>query len=253
MARVAKAGPTQCYEVAIAGSADSGKIRLLNELLHGDLDPEELRYGDNRMDCRIDGARVVINFVHDMGKEHYPSMRFSYLSRAQGYLLVYESTSRASFEEAREIYLAVLRVKAEKAVESFYDQTPKYPTLLVANTTESEKEVQVSPQERKDLALALECIHFEVGGITDSSMFVEAVHQIVRLIREQRLSDAAFEQSQRQISLQMASTEQNQANLESNEPFLARKMLRELWRGGEEETVNQHQKSAFQLRSKPQY
>jgi GTPase SAR1 family protein len=172
--------PVLLYTIAIAGSEDSGKSELVNWFLHSGLDEESLLkvYSDRL--CKIDDANVVVDLIDNIGQEHYASMRYNHLSRAEGILLLYKTSSRASFEEAQLIEQLVSQMEEERANRNI----PKHPVLLVAYGIGSEAKQHVSREEGQALALKSGCTFIELRG-RDYASFQEAVYDVTRLVRKQ--------------------------------------------------------------------
>jgi hypothetical protein len=178
---LAEAGPVISYTIGVAGSEDSKIVELINWFLHDGVEQEDpsIRNNSSRV-CEIDGSKVVIELAVAPSQQHYPSMRYNHLERAEGFLLVYSASSHSSFHELRQAQLVVKILTENRGLRD----APIQPTLLIA---------------RKPAWGELECVTDEVGqsfaresGYAFISVdneydctFEGAIYDMVRLIRLQ--------------------------------------------------------------------
>lgn len=108
-------------------------------------------------------------------------MREQYMRNGEGFLLVYSSTSRLSFEEIRTFHQQIRRVK----------DRDNFPMVLVANKCDLEMERQVPMQEGRDLAKQFGCEFIETSAknrINVEEAFYSVVRDIRRFNKEQESS-----------------------------------------------------------------
>ena len=82
-------------------------------------------------------------------------MREQYMRTGEGFLLVYSITSRASFEELKQIYEAVHRVKDKD------EGTGEVAIVLVGNKSDLASEREVSREEGGSRGLRLSRVSWE--------------------------------------------------------------------------------------------
>lgn len=124
---------------------------------------------------------VVIDHPIDKGSIHDSAMREQYMRNGEGFLLVYASTSRLSFEEISTFHQQISRVKDRDS----------FPMVLVANKCDLEQERQVSSQEGRDLARQFGCQFLETSAkqrIAVDDAFYQVVREIRRFNKEQESS-----------------------------------------------------------------
>src|SRR5690554_1706071 len=100
-------------------------------------------------------------------------MRDQYIRTGQGFLCVYSIVSRSSFEATTHFREQILRVKDEET----------YPIVIVGNKCDLEKDREVTLREGKELAMSLECPHFETSAKARIGV-EDCFFQLVREIRK---------------------------------------------------------------------
>lgn len=103
---------------------------------------------------QVDGTSCVLEVLDTAGQEEYASMLDLYIRGTQGFLLVYDITSRVSIGRIRQFYTQVMRIK-----ENEPDSPPSI--CLVGNKSDKSSEREVSSQEGFALAKELDCLFFE--------------------------------------------------------------------------------------------
>ena len=89
-----------------------------------------------------DGSLVKVDIVDTAGQERYRSLSRSYYNRADGCLLVYDITSKETFEELESYFL--------KRIKEFCKKDMKI--ILLGNKTDLEEQRQVTQDEGADFA-----------------------------------------------------------------------------------------------------
>lgn len=197
------------YSIAIAGSGDSGKTRLINTFLGDDLGDNLTRQDLTLKTCNVDETPVVVDIRHNTGQEFYSSMRDNYLSYSEGFLLIYNTSSHSSL---RELMIAESVLSRMRDDRSWWG----YPAILIAHNVGPEGERQVSHQEGQDLAKRIGCRFVDIPG-NDHESFREAIYDMIRLLRKRDSQVAAWP-----IYL-------SALRKESIEPPLSRRRLRNIW------------------------
>ena len=98
-------------------------------------------------------------------------MQDQWMRDGRGFLLVYNITSRPTFEEVSNLYDRILRTK----------DSNKVPMVLVGNKCDLESERAVQTEEGKALAHKWGCAFFETSAkakINNEDCFFEAVREI---------------------------------------------------------------------------
>lgn len=89
-----------------------------------------------RKQCDIDDEVALLDVLDTAGQEEYSAMREQYMRTGEGFLLVYDITSRQSFEEITTFQQQILRVKDKDY----------FPMVVVGNKCDLEGEREVSRQ-----------------------------------------------------------------------------------------------------------
>ena len=101
-------------------------------------------------------------------------MRDQYMRTGQGFVCVYDITSRTTFEEIVEFHDQILRVKDKDRV----------PMILIGNKFDLEVKRQVTSAEGRDLAKSFGCPFLESSAKTRVNV-EESFYTLVREIRKE--------------------------------------------------------------------
>jgi len=132
------------YKLVVLGGGGVGKsaltIRLVTDNFLDEYDPTiEDSY---RKQVMIDDETALLDILDTAGQEEFSSMQDQWMRDGKGFLLVYNITSRPTFDEVNTLYDKILRTK----------DTDKVPVVLVGNKCDLDSERQVSNEEGKALA-----------------------------------------------------------------------------------------------------
>ena len=129
----------------------------------------------------VDGKSCMLSVLDTAGQEEFFAMRDSWIRNGDCFVLVYSITSRASFEELKQIYEAVHRVKDKD------EGTGEVAIVLVGNKSDLASEREVSREEGEALAAKWKCAHFESSAKSRVNV-IEPFHEAVRACRKLRES-----------------------------------------------------------------
>eukprot|EP01089_Gocevia_fonbrunei_P014753 TRINITY_DN4119_c0_g1_i1.p1 TRINITY_DN4119_c0_g1~~TRINITY_DN4119_c0_g1_i1.p1 ORF type:complete len:184 (-),score=38.06 TRINITY_DN4119_c0_g1_i1:71-622(-) len=158
------------YKLVVVGGVGVGKTALTIQLVSNhfveDYDPTvEDSY---RKRVTIDDIVGLLEILDTAGD--YTTTRADFLRPVQGFLCVYDITSRKSFDGLRE---QILTLKSEKAVH----------ITLVGNKSDLENERAVARVEGSDMARVFECDFFETSAKLRVNI-EESFYNLVRQIRK---------------------------------------------------------------------
>ena len=120
----------------------------------------------------IDGESCLMNILDSSGQEEYASMRCSFMRCSQGFLCVYDVTSRHSLEELETFIQQFLLVHRQE----------RYPMVIVGNKSDlTPPEANCSPEGQR-MAQKYECPHHLSSAKTRLNV-EEPLHQLIRRIR----------------------------------------------------------------------
>jgi len=145
------------YKMVVLGGGGVGKsaltIRFVNDDFLEDYDPTiEDSY---RKAVNIDGDEVMLDILDTAGQEDFAALRDAWIREAEGFLLVYSITKRATFDEVITLQSRIHRIKEES--ENIF-------MVLVGNKCDLEDQRQVSLEEGKKLANQWKCPFFETSA-----------------------------------------------------------------------------------------
>lgn len=149
-------------------------IRLVTDNFLDEYDPTiEDSY---RKQVMIDDETALLDILDTAGQEEFSSMQDQWMRDGKGFLLVYNITSRPTFDEISKLYDKILRTK---------DAT-KVPIVVVGNKCDLKDERQVEYNEGFDLAKQWGVPFFETSAkikLNNEACFFELVREIRRMTK----------------------------------------------------------------------
>jgi len=137
------------YKLVIIGGGGVGKSALTIQFIqnHFIIEYDPTIEDSYRKQVSIDGSTAILDILDTAGQEEFSAMRDQYMRTGKGFLVVYDITSRPSFEEVVNLREQIYRVQDK-------DFSEKIPVVLVGNKCDLESNRQVSTAEGQDLARA---------------------------------------------------------------------------------------------------
>eukprot|EP01087_Luapelamoeba_hula_P008640 TRINITY_DN2179_c0_g1_i1.p1 TRINITY_DN2179_c0_g1~~TRINITY_DN2179_c0_g1_i1.p1 ORF type:complete len:201 (-),score=36.72 TRINITY_DN2179_c0_g1_i1:115-684(-) len=131
------------YKMVVVGGGAVGKSALTIQFVHRRFEDfyDPTVEDSYRKQVDVDDVPCVLDILDTAGQEEFSAMRESYMRTGEGFLLVYDVTSRDSFDEVSTFRSQILRVKESDV-----------PCVLVANKIDLEDKRVVSTEEGQDLA-----------------------------------------------------------------------------------------------------
>jgi len=162
------------HKVVIFGGGATGKSALTIQFIlqHFIYEYDPTIEDSYRKQVQIDGLTCMIDVLDTAGQEEYSAMRDQYLRNGQGFLIVYDMTSRSSFDEASRFRSQIVRAKDSDEV----------PIVLIANKSDLAERRTVTATEGADLAASFRCKYIETSAKTRTNVD-EAFFELVREIR----------------------------------------------------------------------
>jgi GTPase KRas protein len=164
------------YKIVVLGGGGVGKsaltIRLVTDNFLDEYDPTiEDSY---RKQVLIDDRPALLDILDTAGQEEFSSMQDQWMREGKGFLLVYNITSKPTFEE-----IEMLREKIVRAKD-----TDKIPIVIAGNKCDLAQNRQVGTKDGQALAQQWGeyCAFFETSA-KDKINNEEVFHEVVRKIR----------------------------------------------------------------------
>ncbi|ELR21747.1 Raslike protein 1, putative [Acanthamoeba castellanii str. Neff] len=107
-----------------------------------------------RKQITVDGIECVLDIIDTAGQDDFMAIRESYYKEGDGFLCVYDITSRTTFNDVEDFHDAILRVKDANSV----------PFMLVGNKADMEEKRVVQKSELEEKAKKLGCKFMETSA-----------------------------------------------------------------------------------------
>ncbi|GAM19996.1 hypothetical protein SAMD00019534_031710 [Acytostelium subglobosum LB1] len=120
----------------------------------------------------IDEEACILDILDTAGQEELTAMRDQWIRSCEGFIIVYNITSRSSFDQVTLFKEQVSRVLDKESV----------PIMLVGNKCDLEHLREVTLEEGKDLAKCLGMLHLEASARTRHNV-EESFYELVREMR----------------------------------------------------------------------
>ncbi|GAM22830.1 hypothetical protein SAMD00019534_060050 [Acytostelium subglobosum LB1] len=169
------------YKLVVMGGGGVGKSALTIQFIQNhfieEYDPTiEDSY---RRQCQVDDDTCLLDILDTAGQDDYSAMRDQYMRTGQGFLCVYDVTSRTSFEEINVVRDQIIRVKDNE----------KVPIVLVGNKCDLENLREVTHGEGEELAKSFGCPFLETSAkkrFNVDECFFDVVREIKKSLKEPR-------------------------------------------------------------------
>ncbi|PQE10366.1 putative RAS-2 protein [Rutstroemia sp. NJR-2017a WRK4] len=199
---VPKRGRMVAYTLVVLGDDNVGRKALTNLDFISAYDPT--LEATNRRQVVIDEQPCIIEVLETGDQTQYTALRDQWIRDGDGFLLVYCTTKRSSFDHVRRYHNLVQRVR-ESSLSTLRPGTPinssypPVPIMLVGNNSDRVTEREVSEKEGQNLAKALGCDFVETS-VKDSINVEKAFYDVVRQLRRQKTQAATRVASSRKKS-----------------------------------------------------
>ncbi|KPV77196.1 uncharacterized protein RHOBADRAFT_34690 [Rhodotorula graminis WP1] len=173
----------QTVKLVVLGDGGVGKtaltLRLALNYFGASLAPSRCE-DSYRKHAIIDGQPYMLEILDTAGQEEYTALRDQWIREGEGFLIVYSTTSRASFDRVERFRHQVARVKDSDSV----------PVVLVGNKIDRVHEREVETRHGEELAKRLGCAFIETSAKTRVNL-EEAYFMAVRMIEARKGGTAA--------------------------------------------------------------
>lgn len=130
----------------------------------------------------MEGKKVKLTIWDTAGQERFRTLTSSYYRGAQGVILVYDVSSRESYENLKKTWIKELQT---------YANLDKLVLMVVGNKIDKERQREVSEDEGQTLAQDLNALFMEASAKTRAGVqaaFEELVHKIMHTPKVKRES-----------------------------------------------------------------
>ncbi|BGP45671.1 RAS2 protein [Rhodotorula kratochvilovae] len=172
----------QTVKLVVLGDGGVGKTALTLRLaLNYFVETYDPTIEDSyRKHAIIDGQPYMLEILDTAGQEEYTALRDQWIREGEGFLIVYSTTSRASFDRIERFRHQIARVKDSDSV----------PVVLVGNKIDRVHEREVETRHGEELARRLGCAFIETSAKTRVNL-EEAYFMAVRMIEARKGGSAA--------------------------------------------------------------
>jgi small GTP-binding protein len=163
----------QTFKVCLVGAASVGKTALVNRLTTNVFSSDTLPTvggGHHSFDCDIAGTKRSLNIWDTAGSEKYRSIAPIYYHDAHAALLVYDITSRSSFDQCEAWYNTVV-------AHSRFNVT----FMLVGNKLDLEANRRILVSEGENFATAHNCVGFFETSACTGHHVTEVFTELARM------------------------------------------------------------------------
>ena len=120
---------------------------------------------------KLSDGNVINVHIHDTcGQERFNAITESYYKKGDGILLVFDITSKKSFDKIKDYYVANIREKCKKNI----------PIILLGNKTDLDDKRVVSQEEAIDLAVNEEFVYKETSCLKNENV-ADAFETIIEI------------------------------------------------------------------------
>jgi Ras-related protein Rab-18 len=159
----------------MVGDSGVGKTSILLRFAHGEF-KEDVR-NTVGVDLQVkmmdlDDKKIKLTIWDTAGQERFRTLTASYYRGAHGIILVYDTTSRESFDNVRE-WLKEIEIYADR------DDVVK---MLVGNKIDKESDIAVTTEEARDFARMQSMLFIECSAKTKTGVqqaFEELMHKMM--------------------------------------------------------------------------
>lgn len=164
------------YKLVVLGAGGVGKsaltIRLVTDNFLDEYDPTiEDSY---RKQVTIDDRPALLDILDTAGQEEFSSMQDQWMRDGRGFIIVYNITSAASFDEVSVLYEKILRTKDVDSV----------PVVLAGNKADLKDQRAVDYEQGAELAKQWDAPFFETSAkikLNNEVCFFELVREIRKI------------------------------------------------------------------------
>jgi small GTP-binding protein len=165
--------PDYRFKIVVIGASGSGKTSMIDRLISGEFSSEaRITVGVDYKPYRVDVKENVcqLEIWDTAGQEKYRSVAKSYFRNAVGCVLVFDITSRSSFEDLQ-FWLNEFRLMADSNAL----------VILVGNKADLENERQIPIEAAEEYARDHMIDYLETSAVTDQNV-KEAFHRMGRKV-----------------------------------------------------------------------
>ncbi|KAL6073874.1 Small G-protein Ras2 [Balamuthia mandrillaris] len=169
---------TSNMKLCILGDGGVGKtaltIQLVSQTFIEEYDPTiEDSY---RKQVRVGDETYMLEILDTAGQEEFSALRDQWIRECEGFLIVYDITSRISFDELPKFHKQILRVKDTERANNI---------MIVGNKCDLAEHREVSVTEGEDLAKSYGSLFLEASAKTRTNV-EECFYQLVTEIKKIR-------------------------------------------------------------------
>mmetsp|Transcript_17848 Transcript_17848/g.19879 ORF Transcript_17848/g.19879 Transcript_17848/m.19879 type:complete len:187 (+) Transcript_17848:28-588(+) len=165
------------YKIVVFGDGGVGKTAITMQFLYKQfVESYDATIEDgHRKLVTVDGQVAQLDILDTAGQEDYSALRETYMRKAEGVLMVYDTTRTQTLEELEEFVKLLHRV----------GEGGEIPFVVAGNKCDLKNDREVSTAEGKDFAERYKAPFFETSAKTKKNV-KEVYFQLVREMRRVR-------------------------------------------------------------------
>lgn len=191
--------PEHLFKIVVLGGAGVGKSSMLEQYVDGVFRGQQMctigvDFKIKRLE--IEGKGVKLQMWDTAGQERFRTITAAYYRKAHGAAIIYDVTSRESFEEI------------EKWVSCIRQEARESKLVLLGNKAEMEDKRVVSYDEGYQVASSLGLNFYEVSaktGLGVADGFYDLASQMLKAKEEQALAEPVIKPENDQLKPQQVS------------------------------------------------
>ncbi|CAF1079016.1 unnamed protein product [Adineta steineri] len=172
----------QTFKILVVGDSNVGKSSLMTRFVHGVFHSQytatigvDFQIGI----VNINGYKCRLQIWDTAGQERFRSITSSYYRGADGIIIVYDVTNKASFTQVKD-QITEMDSYCEKTV----------PRILVGNKNDNDNKTNkvISTDDALEYAKESNLLFFEVS-VKDNKNITELFNEMTKLVLKQRLEE----------------------------------------------------------------
>ncbi|KAI0525823.1 putative small G-protein Ras2 [Xylaria bambusicola] len=173
--------------IVVLGDSGVGKTALINQLCHQQFVQTHnptIEGSRTRAQIFIDDQSYPVEVLDTAGTldlECHRNLKDGRIQKNDGIVLVYDVTSRKSFDRIEYLFRRVLEIKSWGTSDSVVSTETRLPIMIVGNKSDKVASRIVSPKEGAALARKLDCMFVDTSAKEDQDV-LDSFYRVVKVL-----------------------------------------------------------------------